>query len=401
MARVMAMVVFASFVMLATEARADVYKYVDANGNTYLFDSPVDLSIARTLKAVSPGEGYARAATKEILIDLAHLSIDTDGNGEISLFTLQDISKLPRNDKKCREINSFPKGSSSGSTIPDDCNIEVMQELRKLAIDCDHGGVKLTVPVPEKHDVDKLLFSVNKVNKIYLTTKSLTSPARISSITSSLVELDESYELEVYLHDGDAFIGSLRKAIDESSDFLIIIGDNKYIVRLNTQVKRFFSRFIATCQNPRVEWKPGQKHPRQPGLIAAEQQDSWRPAEGWAWLNDDDQDVSVTKQEYSGLGLEFNFDAYESTGEVQIMNIFPDSPAGHTDLRRGMILRSVDGISTKRRDANGVLSLLKGQDGQKFLLVIFDPVYKKEDVIPIIIGTVKSGKTDRSVRRPK
>ncbi len=41
MPRVMPIVVLAAFVLLTTHAWADVYKYVDAKGNTYFTDSPL------------------------------------------------------------------------------------------------------------------------------------------------------------------------------------------------------------------------------------------------------------------------------------------------------------------------------------------------------------------------
>ncbi|QQO57517.1 MAG: hypothetical protein N838_33360 [Thiohalocapsa sp. PB-PSB1] len=148
--------------------------------------------------------------------------------------------------------------------------------------------------------------------------------------------------------------------------------------------------------NPRTEWTEGLRYPGYPNLVSSSLEGYWRPANGFGWASDDETKLEVVEPEYVGLGMVF--DPTPAYTGFQIRSIFPDSPAAKLSLRRGMVLRSVDGIDTKDRTIDSVLALLKGTEGQTFLLVFFDPLYGKEDIVKIAVGKVRTGKTDRSIR---
>jgi hypothetical protein len=43
----------------------------------------------------------------------------------------------------------------------------------------------------------------------------------------------------------------------------------------------------------RVVWTPGKPHPEHPNVLTADKEGDWRPDSGYAWVNDDPNDLSV------------------------------------------------------------------------------------------------------------
>lgn len=85
--------------------------------------------------------------------------------------------------------------------------------------------------------------------------------------------------------------------------------------------------------------------------------------------------------EYVGSGIVFDLD--KETGAVRIGDIFPGSPAAQAGLSVGLIIQSIDSVSTSGKSLTDCAAISRGGVGTKVRLELVAPAGKKTNVVEL------------------
>lgn len=95
---------------------------------------------------------------------------------------------------------------------------------------------------------------------------------------------------------------------------------------------------------------------------------------GWTLLQQmplSEHNLRYLIREVTGVGVSLALD--EPTGWLRINHVFKHSSAGRSDLRKGTLIRSINGTSTKNRSMAECLKLFGGDEGATISLEIVEP----------------------------
>ena len=131
-----------------------------------------------------------------------------------------------------------------------------------------------------------------------------------------------------------------------------------------------------------VYWVPGKAHPENQNCIASDRERIWKAAKAYKVDPRNPTVPHVVLDIIIGVGATFDIDA--ESGYLQILAVAKRGPVEKAGIRRGIVIRKIDGITTKGRTRSDSVKLLKGEENTEVILELFDPVDSTSRTVRLI-----------------
>jgi hypothetical protein len=98
------------------------------------------------------------------------------------------------------------------------------------------------------------------------------------------------------------------------------------------------------------------------------------------------------EERFGGIGATLRTEP--GTGEVEIMNVTPQSPAAKAGLRKGLFIRSINGVPTDGQWLANCIEMVRGDVGTKVTLEVYSPVDNENRIVELVREEIKhNGRT--------